>query len=73
LSVEIFKGGNKNNKDRFAASYALAPGTTEKANSDERVTVDEEVSNSDDLQGSEENLKHEQQSAATTKTNNTIF
>jgi hypothetical protein len=57
---------------RFVASHTAVP-ITEKANSDERDTVDEEVSNSDDIQGSEENSSHEQQSAATTKTNNSIF
>jgi hypothetical protein len=40
---------------RFVASHTPALATTEKANSDERVTVDEEVSNSNDIQGSEEN------------------
>jgi hypothetical protein len=49
LSFEIFKGCNNNNKDRFAASYALAPGTTEKANSDNRGTIDGESNNSDDI------------------------
>jgi hypothetical protein len=44
---------------RFVASHTVA--TTEKANSDGRVTVDEEVSNSDDIQGSEENRSYEQQ------------
>jgi hypothetical protein len=47
------------------ASYTFEPATTEKANSDERDTVDEEVSNSDDIQGFEENRSHEQQSTAT--------
>jgi hypothetical protein len=56
---------------RFVASHA-APTKTEKANSDERVTVDEEVSNSkNDIQGSEEGCRYKQQS--TTKTNNSIF
>jgi hypothetical protein len=32
----------------------------EKANSDVRVTVDEEVSNSNDIQGSEEDRNHKQ-------------
>jgi hypothetical protein len=55
---------------RFVASYtALQP--REKANSDERVTVGEEVSNRDDIQGSEENRSHKQHSTATT--NNSIF
>jgi hypothetical protein len=58
---------------RFVASHAVVPKTTEKANSDDRVTVDEKVSNSDDIQGSEENRSHEQQSTATTETNNSIF
>jgi hypothetical protein len=39
---------------RFVASHA-APKTTEKANSDDRFTISEEVSNSNDIQGSEEN------------------
>ncbi|MFZ0328973.1 MAG: hypothetical protein WBQ25_07190 [Nitrososphaeraceae archaeon] len=34
-------------------------------NSGERVTVDEEVSNSDDLQGSEENRSHKRLSITT--------
>jgi hypothetical protein len=55
---------------RFVASHA-APKTTEKANSDGRVTVDRGVSNSDDIQGPEENRSHKQQSTATT--NNSIF
>jgi hypothetical protein len=55
---------------RFVASHA-APTTTEKANSDERVTVDEEVSNTDDIQGSEEARSYKQQS--TEATNNSIF
>jgi hypothetical protein len=50
LSVEIFEGGNKNNQDRFVASYTLALATTEKANSDDMNTVDGESSNSDDIQ-----------------------
>jgi hypothetical protein len=56
---------------RFVASHIAAPSTTEKANSDERVTVDKEVNNSDDIQGSEKNRSHEQQSTAIT--NNSIF
>jgi hypothetical protein len=48
---------------RFVASHG-APTITEKANSDERVTVDEEVSNLDDIQGSEENRSYEQQLTA---------
>jgi hypothetical protein len=55
---------------RFVASHAILT-RTEKANSDDRVTVDEEVSNSDDIQGSEEDRNHKQQSAATT--NNSTF
>jgi hypothetical protein len=47
LSVEIFKGVNKNNKD--VVSYTLALATTEKANSDDMNTVDGESSNSDDI------------------------
>jgi hypothetical protein len=58
---------------RFVTSHAVVPKTTEKANSDDRVTVDEKVSNSDDIQGSEEDRSHEQQSTATTETNNSIF
>jgi hypothetical protein len=59
---------------RFVASHTTAaPKTTERANSDERVTENEEFSNSNDIQGSEENGSHEQQSTATTITNNTIF
>jgi hypothetical protein len=71
-TAALAKGGNKKNKDRFAASYTLAPATTEKANSYERVTVDKEVGSSDDIQGSEENRIHKQQSTSTT-TNNIIF
>jgi hypothetical protein len=56
---------------RFVASHTTAPTTTEKANADERVTIDKEVSNNDDIQGSEENRSHEQQSTITT--NNSIF
>jgi hypothetical protein len=55
---------------RFVASHA-APTTTQKANSDERVTVDEEVTDRNDFQRSEENRSHEQWS--TTTTNNFIF
>jgi hypothetical protein len=54
---------------RFVASHTIP--TRERANSDERVTVDEEVITSHDIQGSEENRSHEQRS--TTATNNTIF
>jgi hypothetical protein len=59
---------------RFVASHEVPTTTntnTRKANSDERVTVDEEVSNSDDIQGSEESRSYKQQSTATT--NNSIF
>jgi hypothetical protein len=52
---------------RFVASHAVST-TTEKANSNERVTVDKEVSNSDDVQISEEDRSHEQQSTTTNKT-----
>jgi hypothetical protein len=44
---------------------------TEKANSHDRVTVDGEISNINDIQGSEENGSHEQRSTA--KTNNSVF
>jgi hypothetical protein len=54
---------------RFVASRRVP--TTEKANSDGRVTVDEEVSNNDDIQRSEKDLSHKQQSTPTT--NNSIF
>jgi hypothetical protein len=50
---------------RFVASYAVVPKTIEKSDSDKMVTVDEEVCNSDDIQGSEEDRSHEQQSTAT--------
>ena len=56
---------------RFVASHTSASVTTEKANSHDRVTVDEEVSNSSDIQRSEENGSHKQQSTATTI--NSIF
>jgi DNA-binding transcriptional regulator LsrR (DeoR family) len=39
---------------RFVASHAVVSKTTEKANSEDIVTVNEEVSNTDDIQGSEE-------------------
>jgi hypothetical protein len=58
---------------RFVASHTTTPTRTEKANSDERETVDEEVSNSDDIQGSEENHNYKQQSTTKTNTNNTVF
>jgi hypothetical protein len=54
---------------RFVASHTIA--TMDKANTDERVTVDEEVSNSNDIQGSEENGNSKQRPATTT--NNSIF
>ena len=47
---------------RFVASHA-APKTTEKANSDDRVTIDEDVSNRNDIQGSQENSSYKKQSA----------
>ena len=55
---------------RFVASHA-APKTTEKADSDDRVTIDEDVSNRNDIQGSQENSSYKKQSAA--RTNNSIF
>jgi hypothetical protein len=55
---------------RSVASRTTAP-MTEKANSEDIVTVDEEVNNSDDIQGSEEDRSHKQQSATTTQT--TLF
>jgi hypothetical protein len=58
---------------RFVALHAVVPTITEKANSDERVTVDEEVSNSDDIQGSEKDRSYKQQSTAEPTTNNSIF
>jgi hypothetical protein len=54
---------------RFVASHAVST-RTEKANSDEQVTIDKKVSNRDDIQGSEEDCSHEQRS---TTTNNSIF
>jgi hypothetical protein len=58
---------------RFVASHTSASVTTEKAMSDKGVTLDKEkIDRKDDIQGSEENRSHEQQSAAT-KTNNSIF
>jgi hypothetical protein len=53
---------------RFVASHA-AP--VEKASSDKPNDVDEEVSNSSDIQRSEENCSHQQQQSTTT--NNCIF
>jgi hypothetical protein len=52
---------------RFVASYAA---TIERSDSDKMVTVDEEVNNRNDIQGSEENGSHKQ---STTTTNNSIF
>ena len=51
---------------RFVASHTSASVTTEKANSDDRVTVDEEVSNSSDIQRSEDNCSQQQQQSTTT-------
>jgi hypothetical protein len=62
-----------NDAIRFVASNTAASVVTEKANSDKMVTVDEEATNSNDIQGSEENRSHKQQSTAATTTNNTIF
>jgi hypothetical protein len=56
---------------RFVASHKAAT-STEKANSDDSVTLDEEGTNSNDFQGSEENRSYKQQPTATT-TNNSIF
>ncbi len=42
------------------SSHTAAHKTTEKANSHEGVTVNEEASISNDIQGSEENRSHEQ-------------
>jgi hypothetical protein len=55
---------------RFVASHT-APKTTETANSDERVTVDEHVTNSNVIKGSEERYSLQQQQSTTT--NNCIF
>jgi hypothetical protein len=52
-------------------SHTAKPMTTEKANSDQRVTVDKESISRNDIQGSEEDHSHKQQSRATT--NNSIF
>jgi hypothetical protein len=54
---------------RFVDSHTAVPTITEKANSDDGFTLDEE---SDDIQGSEENRSHNQQSTTPT-TNNSIF
>jgi hypothetical protein len=48
---------------RFVSSHSVAP-ATEKANSDERITVDGEISNSNDIQGSEETCSGKQRSTA---------
>ena len=58
---------------RFVASHTLTPAITEKANSDEGVTLDKGVSTSDDIQGSEEDRNSEHHSTAEQTTNNTIF
>jgi hypothetical protein len=57
---------------RFVASHDATPTKTERANSDDTVTVDKENSDSNDVQRSEENHSHGQQSTAT-KSNNSIF
>jgi hypothetical protein len=57
---------------RFVASYNATSTKTERANSDDTVTVDKENGGSNDVQRSEENHSHGQQSTAT-KTNNSIF
>jgi hypothetical protein len=41
-------------------SYTLAPETREKANSDERATLDEGIRNNNDIQGSQENRSNKQ-------------
>jgi DNA-binding CsgD family transcriptional regulator len=51
---------------KFVASHAVP---TEKANSDERVTVDEEISNSNDIQGSEKNRSWQSTTTGHTTTN----
>ncbi len=56
---------------RFVASHTA---TIEKSDSDKMVTVDEEVTKGNDIQGSEEKCCcQEQQQSTTTTTNNTIF
>jgi hypothetical protein len=57
---------------KLVASHAVSI-TREKANSDDMITVDEEVSSSDDIQGSKENCSHVQQSPTTATTNNSVF
>jgi hypothetical protein len=47
---------------RFVTSHTGAPISTEKTNSDKMVTVDEEVSNSSDIQGFKENCSYKQSS-----------
>jgi hypothetical protein len=59
-----------NDAIRFVPSHTTAPTTTEKANSDERVTVDEENS---DIQGSEENRSHKHQSTTEATTNQFVL
>jgi hypothetical protein len=53
---------------RFVSSHAVPIGKT---NSDKMVTVDEEVTNDNDIQGSEESCSQEQQHSTTT--NYSIF
>jgi hypothetical protein len=59
-----------NDAIRFVASHTAST-ITEKANSDDSATVNEEVSSSNDIQGSEESCSQEQQQS--TMTNNSIF
>jgi hypothetical protein len=47
---------------RFVALHAVVPTITEKANSDERITVDEENISRNDIQGSVENRSDKQHS-----------
>jgi hypothetical protein len=57
---------------RFVASHtAAAPKTIQKANSDKMAALDEQVSNSNDIQGSEDSCYQDQQQS--TATNNRIF
>jgi hypothetical protein len=56
---------------RFVASHTKVHAIIEKANSDERVTVDKERFSRNDIQGSEKNRSYKQQSATTI--NNSIF
>jgi hypothetical protein len=69
MKLELLTKVTVVNDARFVSSHIAS--TIEKSNSDERVTVDEEVYNNDDIQGSEEDRSHEQQSATTTTT--TLF